>query len=1361
MSLSNSLRKTLLILACVVLVASSLSMLATADFTVEQADALPTENILLTARPQYDAAETFEIETNEESTVSTRDSSRWGFTLTELWTSTDSFATRDTAIAHMNAGTDLDIVAGGDQTIAVYTYGSSSFTKVDQETIGAGVITNIEAADYDGDGDIDVAALAQCDFPNGAQATGTSSIYIFENDGSGDITLGHQYDVTNTAIGFANQFALYYDKTYMDLATANIDNAGDPELVALTTSDPDADGFSETCTVRILSYDGSTISQDDSWDITLGTGGAIFPMLDAGDFNGDNFPEVMVCYGGATTEWIAASGHVFANTAGTMSHTGTQVFSIDRPGNGFNMFPYDVQIHDIDADGNLDAAVATNWMQGSTANWMGGRIWYVLGNGDNTFDAGTSNEGYPGYELVNHDHWHCRDMNFGELDGDTTYDELAMDFWMDTYNTDNVDFVPIDEFSTDFAAWNPNAFPNDRWDGLNIEKTNKGGLFGDYEIWCIDVGDFTGDGLDDIILGGDLSGTGASIGVYTSSFPPNQSPQLLNVTLSKNPVLNDANDKFAINVTVTDPDGLFEFAEEDCVQIDLSPLKGSGWEAINMIQTGLNTTMTPPRVWYELPVDKLNSLWVPSSVSAGDYDINLTIHDRAPWPDTITINPSFTVTIQQYNREPFPDEDAVGDINFTEDFGVVYIPDIYDYFTDLDGTQMEIKIQNYSNNQWIWEEAYYTDTSLFGAYLVNGTQAAPETFSLKLVSKNNFNGLDHIKLRAWDGVYSALHTINVTIKSVNDDPEIPDYGDDEEVIPDNTFDLTEDIKFTKKITASDWKDREPFDKDDHADITYWVDFPDDTERLFEIEAETGQIDYTPTNDHVGDHRVHIYADDNEGGNVSKEFWFNVTNTWDAPEIISIEVDKRIYDVRDANMIELNVTEHDTLEFTIVTEDVDVAIGEQDSIIYAANDLMFLSGFEMTLDTLSPYRAYVTFVADNCSCYSPEHSKPPIWGNLTVVDADDDTLTNSLKIRINVFNVNDPPLPAVIYSPENGFNTTAFEVTFIANKSIDPDEPYGDEVYYFWDFDDTDGIWWEEGNGTTTPPAGEGDYGNFQKRQTSHLYTDSGPYVITLKVEDKGGLGSTAFILINLVGDVGSQDTDKDGLLDEWEMMHFNNLTYGRDDDPDNDGLLNWEEVERGTSPFDDDSDNDGYKDGDDAYPNDPNKYEPETPSDNPLDNLGALGGTGCCIILIIIIIIIIVVVIIIVIIVIRKRDSEERIGDEEKPEEEQYKDQDLYGDVPDAGAAPAPGPEQQGPEENVDLAFESPEQVMGEQPQVAPPPSDVEMLPPEGGPEGAPPPPALPPGPDGAPPPEGAPGGPPGPPPGPPPGAPPQGPPPE
>ncbi len=57
------------------------------------------------------------------------------------------------------------------------------------------------------------------------------------------------------------------------------------------------------------------------------------------------------------------------------------------------------------------------------------------------------------------------------------------------------------------------------------------------------------------------------------------------------------------------------------------------------------------------------------------------------------------------------------------------------------------------------------------------------------------------------------------------------------------------------------------------------------------------------------------------------------------------------------------------------------------------------------------------------------------------------------------------------------------------------------------------------------------------------------------------------------------DTDNDSLCDVWELSMFGDLSYGPDDDPDNDGMSNADEYQWGTDPQAEDTDSDGLADG--------------------------------------------------------------------------------------------------------------------------------------------------------------------------------------
>lgn len=79
------------------------------------------------------------------------------------------------------------------------------------------------------------------------------------------------------------------------------------------------------------------------------------------------------------------------------------------------------------------------------------------------------------------------------------------------------------------------------------------------------------------------------------------------------------------------------------------------------------------------------------------------------------------------------------------------------------------------------------------------------------------------------------------------------------------------------------------------------------------------------------------------------------------------------------------------------------------------------------------------------------------------------------------------------------------------------------------------------------------------------------------------------------------DTDYDGLLDSWEMLHFGNLDAIGTDDPDNDRCNNGCEETRGSDPNNPDTDGDGLLDGEEAYIYDTNLLLVDTDGDTLSD----------------------------------------------------------------------------------------------------------------------------------------------------------------
>jgi DNA-binding MarR family transcriptional regulator len=115
--------------------------------------------------------------------------------------------------------------------------------------------------------------------------------------------------------------------------------------------------------------------------------------------------------------------------------------------------------------------------------------------------------------------------------------------------------------------------------------------------------------------------------------------------------------------------------------------------------------------------------------------------------------------------------------------------------------------------------------------------------------------------------------------------------------------------------------------------------------------------------------------------------------------------------------------------------------------------------------------------------------------------------------------------------------------------------------------------------------------------------------------------------------VAQEDTDGDGMSNEWEDTHGLDPTNSTDadNDPDGDGLNNSQEYEYDTDPNNPDSDEDGYYDGwEITHGTDPlNKTSPEEPASDSDEDKEEMGTGSICFLGLIFIIVFIVIIILI------------------------------------------------------------------------------------------------------------------------------------
>ncbi|MHA1945143.1 MAG: VWA domain-containing protein [Candidatus Hodarchaeales archaeon] len=133
-------------------------------------------------------------------------------------------------------------------------------------------------------------------------------------------------------------------------------------------------------------------------------------------------------------------------------------------------------------------------------------------------------------------------------------------------------------------------------------------------------------------------------------------------------------------------------------------------------------------------------------------------------------------------------------------------------------------------------------------------------------------------------------------------------------------------------------------------------------------------------------------------------------------------------------------------------------------------------------------------------------------------------------------------------------------------------------------------------------ANDGVYGNNFTRTYFDWRTENNrTYVVKATIEGNSYTGDTftreangAFTLTSdrVDQEFFIQDSDNDGMPDHWEIRHGLSSTSdigddGSSGDPDNDGLVNIEELEEGTYPNDPDTDNGGEKDSEAKFGRDP------------------------------------------------------------------------------------------------------------------------------------------------------------------------------
>ncbi|MEM3043801.1 MAG: DUF2341 domain-containing protein, partial [Thermoplasmata archaeon] len=279
-------------------------------------------------------------------------------------------------------------------------------------------------------------------------------------------------------------------------------------------------------------------------------------------------------------------------------------------------------------------------------------------------------------------------------------------------------------------------------------------------------------------------------------------------------------------------------------------------------------------------------------------------------------------------------------------------------------------------------------------------------------------------------------SFKLTVKNVNDYPVIEPIRDQS---------VAQDTEFRYKAKASDIDEK----WGDH------VTFSDDS-MLFDIDPETGEFSFTPTNEQVGRYAITITATDKQKASASTMFNLTVTNVNDPPAINPIEPQ--------------TVLEDELWQAVATATDPDLKIKVGEELRFSDDTFLF---------DIDPMTGLMSFTPTN-------ENIGVLTANITVTDLGG--LSSTTTVVITVLNTNDPPALDRV-KDATATEDELFEMTVTAT---DPDLRWGLDNLTFSDDSPLFDIDPRTGKISFTP-------GN------EHV----GKHLITIKVTDESGASDKA------------------------------------------------------------------------------------------------------------------------------------------------------------------------------------------------------------------------------------------------------------
>jgi uncharacterized protein (TIGR03790 family) len=252
--------------------------------------------------------------------------------------------------------------------------------------------------------------------------------------------------------------------------------------------------------------------------------------------------------------------------------------------------------------------------------------------------------------------------------------------------------------------------------------------------------------------------------------------------------------------------------------------------------------------------------WTPGNDDAGDHEIVINVTDLA---GDFAVQ-EFTLSVVNVNDAPILS--SIGNMEVNED-------EAFTYFVNASDIDLGDSLK------------FYDDTDLFNIDRNTG--------EISFTPTNDDVGVYTIVITVKDQSGSQdAEEIILTVVNENDPPTITFSS---------VYSIDEDESFTMTVEAED------------EDIGDSLSFSDDT-TMFDIDSQTGEISFTPSNADVGSHQINISVMDKDGAVAYKTLYLTIRNVNDPPEIDRTEIPNP--------SVPIEIKHGDTYELTVEVDDPD-------------------------------------------------------------------------------------------------------------------------------------------------------------------------------------------------------------------------------------------------------------------------------------------------------------------------------------------------------------------------------------------------------------------------------------------------------